>query len=92
MAGDYNFPNIKWEENLPRIDLNLNTQEENFVNFIYDHSLLNYVSSPTRNDNILDLVLTNDSGLILDTKIELNKNFLDHCTVSCVIDVNIMET
>ena len=92
MAGDYNFPDIKQEENFPRFDLNLNTQEENFVNFICDHNLMNYVSSPTRNGNILDLVLTNDTGLILDTKIDLNRNFSDHNTVSCVIDVNFSES
>ena len=34
MAGDYNFPEIKWDQNLPRIDLNLNSQEENFIYFL----------------------------------------------------------
>ena len=34
VAGDFNFPDIKWEENLPRFNLNLRAQEENFVNFI----------------------------------------------------------
>ena len=30
VGGDFNFPNIIWEENLPKISLNLNKQEECF--------------------------------------------------------------
>ena len=92
MSGDFNFPGIKWEYNLPRIDLNLSSQEEKFINFMSDHSLMNYVEIPTRNKNILDLVLTNDSELITSTRVEVNSQFSDHYTVHCVLDVNFCDS
>ena len=92
VGGDFNFPDIKWEENLPRFDLNLRTQEENFVNFMSEHSLLNYVMSPTRKNNILDFVLTNDSDLIMNTVIEINVSFSDHNTVSCALDIDFTQS
>ena len=82
-GGDLNFPNLKWELNLPKIDLNLTNQEENFVNFIFTHNLMNYVNLPTRNGNILDLILTNDYDLIVSTNFEVNSGFSDHNTVTC---------
>ena len=66
-GGDMNFPNLNWVEKLPKIDLNLCNQEEVFVNFMFTHNLLNYVDIPTRSDNILDLILTNDYDLISKT-------------------------
>ena len=92
VSVDFNFPDLKWEENLPRIDLNLRAQEENFVNFISEHNLLNYVMSPTRNDNILDFVLTNDSDLIMNTLVEINVSFSDHNTVNCILDIDFTQS
>ena len=77
---------------MPRFDLNLRAQEENFVNFISEHNLLNYVMSPTRNDNILDLVLTNDSDMIKNTSVEVNVSFSDHNTVNCLLDIDFTQS
>ena len=91
VGGDFNFPNIIWEEHLPKISLNLNKQEECFVNFMFKNSLLNYVNKPTRKKNILDLVLTNDTELIGKCEVIVNSNFSDHNTVICETSIGINE-
>ena len=48
---------------------------------------MNYVNLPTRYNNILDLILTNDYDLIQGTNIEVNSGFSDHNTVTCYLDM-----
>ena len=98
MGGDYNFPNIVWEENLPKISLNLSRQENFFVNIISKYCLFNYVNIPTRmgnnianGGNILDLILTNDTELLSNVRTVINGNFSDHSTVICDINIEIFE-
>ena len=86
-GGDMNFLNLKWEENLPMIDLELSYQEESFVSFMFSQNLMNYVNKPTRNENILDLVLTNNYDMITSTHIDVNNGFSDHNTVTCKLNI-----
>ena len=44
MAGDFNLPNLKWEDNFPVMDLTLNSQEELFVDLFFKYCMFNYVS------------------------------------------------
>ena len=90
-GGDMNFPHLKWERKLPKIDLNLSYQEELFVNFMFAQNLLNYVNKPTRNENMLDLILTNDYDMITQTDIEVNNGFSDHNTVMCKLNIDYHE-
>ena len=76
-GGDMNFPNLKWEDNLTMINLDLSNQEEAFVSFMFSHNLMNFVNKPTRNENILDLVLTNNYDMITSTTIDVNNGFSD---------------
>ena len=86
-GGDMNFPNLKQEENLPMIDLDLSNQEESFVSFMFSQNLMNYVNKPTRNENSLDLVLTNNYDMITSTHIDVNNGFSDHNTVTCNLNI-----
>ena len=86
-GGDMNFPNLKWEENLLMIDLELSNQEETFVSFMFANNLMNYVTKPTREENILDLVLTNNYDMITSTYIDVNNGFSDHNTVTCKLNI-----
>ena len=53
-----------------------------FCDFIQRHSLLQYVTSPTRNNNTLDLVFCNDHFAIFDLSVTAPFNFSDHNAVT----------
>ena len=88
MAGDFNFPSLIWNDSLPKIELKLNPQQERFVMMLSELCLLNMVDFPTHKDNnILDLILTNDSDFVISVWPDENIKFSDHKFVNCMIDV-----
>ena len=89
MGGDFNFPSIIWENNLPKISLNLNHQEDEVVNLLYKYSLMNYVNKQTRKENILDLILTNDPELIGNCRVNINSKYSDRNSVICDVNVGV---
>ena len=67
ITGDFNLPGIVWSVNdLLAIDSTDGVYYSCFIDFIQTRGLLQHVTSPTRLDNILDLVLSNDSFAIFD--------------------------
>ena len=67
IGGDFNHPDINWEDLSTR---NSDHAAKSLLGFMSEHFLSQYVNVPTRNDNILDLLLTNNSNLILHTSAE----------------------
>lgn len=67
VAGDFNFPSIEWNDGQgtilpnPTYGHNLN---EVFLDTIDNHNLEQFVNSPTRQSNVLDLVFTSTPSLI----------------------------
>ena len=67
MLGDYNYPNINWEYcNTPKVN---ESPEYKFLQCLRDKSLVQHVMSPTRGRlgntaNILDLLITNELGMV----------------------------
>jgi len=60
IVGDFNLPSINWTDlSCPADDVH-----DQFVQFVIGNSLFQYVYSPTRMNNILDLVLCNDSHIL----------------------------
>ena len=56
-TGDFNFPNIDWSvHDLMSVENSHCSYSSIFCDFIQRRSLLQSVTSPTRNNNILDLV------------------------------------
>ena len=83
--GDFNFPNISW--NTRDIDKkNRSTCEQNsakkLLAFMQKNLLVQLVSEPTRNENTLDLLLTNNDHAVHSINIE-KVNFSDHNIVNC---------
>lgn len=71
LFGDFNYPNINWNT------LTASAQDSlNFVELTLDFSLTQLVSQPTRDLNILDLVLTSAPDNI--SPISLTDGFSDH--------------
>ena len=65
------YPNIKWE----RESIESNTVEDKFIENIRDNFLFQHITMPTRGrlgntSNILDLIFTNEEGMIEDVMYE----------------------
>lgn len=75
--GDFNYPVINWE-NMTVKRKNPESQENTFVDCIQGNYLYQHVNNPTRwrgtnKAHILDLILTNEAGMIQEmiTKVHL---------------------
>ena len=89
LVGDFNFPNIDW----PPLSVNHGGSTDAtqssllLLNFMSKHFLNQYVSSPTRGNNFLDLFLTNNEYLV--TKVSSNTTDLsDHNMVDVMLSFN----
>ena len=58
IMGDFNYPDIDWDTNTS------SRHGKRFLDTINDNFLIQNVNIPTRGDNILDLILTSDRGMI----------------------------
>ena len=90
ITGDFNLPNINWENHHVTPNSGYSTVAANkLLSLVEEHGLIQNVNEPTRKqgnaNNILDLVFTNRPGLI--KKLNVVDDISDHSTV--IIDVNI---
>ena len=61
VAGDFNAPDLKWNYPEPT---NCSLNSERLLEIIDEHGLTQLVKESTRDDNILDLVLTNNVNIL----------------------------
>ena len=78
MNGDFNLPHIVWDHG------EISSSENNWINhrtlktFAEKHALAQKIDHPTRLNNILDLVFTNNDDLFTDFVIERSPSLSDH--------------
>lgn len=66
VAGDFNTPDLKWDD---LETTNCSSNSERFLEIIDEHGLTQLVKEPTRENNIIDLVLTNNDNIINNVKV-----------------------
>ena len=76
-AGDFNFPDVNWNI------LEGSRASEPFMRCVLDNFLTQVVSSPTRGDNLLDIVLVNDPTFVSNSLVIEGFPGSDHRTVRC---------
>ena len=87
LAGDFNLPGIEWTDGQgtilsnPTYGYNLN---ETFIDVLNNHNLEQLVNSPTRQNNVLDLVFTSTPSLI--EKVQTHPGMSDHEIVTFFIN------
>ncbi|MCP4476079.1 MAG: hypothetical protein GY821_16275 [Gammaproteobacteria bacterium] len=79
LIGDFNLPAIDWSSlSFP--------QQPHYISFMFDMVFFNgfsqFVTVPTRGKSILDLLFTNDSGLL--SSFEVILPFTDSCDHHCI--------
>ena len=65
MVGDFNLPDVDWPNSRAT---NNSTNYDLLFDVIQDNFLSQLVSEPTREQNILDLVLATSTGIVQDFK------------------------
>jgi len=71
--GDFNHPDISWEDHTAR-----QTQSRTFLQSIDDNFLMQVVEEPKSKGALLDLVLTNKEGLVEDVNVGGRLGCRDH--------------
>ena len=88
LAGDFNLPDINWMDHIIRDRPQYsNTLNQRVIDMSKDNCLHQMTDEPTRNDNILDLVMTTNQDLVNDLQIEPGMS--DHEIV--IANINIGE-
>jgi hypothetical protein len=81
ISGDFNFPKIQWDE----MDKTNSVNELLFVEMLNDHFLCQINNTPTRGNNVLDLVITSVPNHVRLTEIlspEQSSVYTDHSAIS----------
>ena len=84
LLGDFNYPNIVWEDTYATGSGN--AAESNFCECLRDEGLSQHITLPTRGrlenrSNILDLVITNERGMVDSILHESPLGKSDHCVL-----------
>ena len=61
--GDFNYPGIIWET------LEADSISQGFLHLTQGCFLIQHILVPTRNDNILDLVMTTEANMVENTQV-----------------------
>ena len=80
LLGDFNYPNIDWFQQTSTV-----AQEETFLDFANEHNLTQHVLTPTRGDNILDLLMSVGSFQIDEVTVHETFSTSDHNIVTAKI-------
>lgn len=86
IMGDFNFPNIDWDT------YDSDSHGEDFRDLIFDNFLFQHVKQPTRENNVLDLVITSEEEMVEDLAVIDKLGNSDHDAVTwkliCTVTAN----
>ena len=89
ILGDFNLRNFNWENFLS----NTSKQDRIFVKFLTNmHPIYQIVNFPTRNQNTLDIILTNNPKLIEDLDANPPIKNSDHICITGRINLLVSNT
>lgn len=75
IMGDFNYPGINWET------YESNSHGHAFLDLVMDNFLHQHVQEPTRENNILDLVLSSNEGMVEKLEVKEHLGNSDHNTL-----------
>ena len=86
IQGDFNQPNINWEDNSIPSDVNTSKETaEELLHAIHNNDIDQLVRKLTRGKRILDLVLTNNKSIVKE--VEVIAGLSDHDAVKTVMKI-----
>lgn len=84
IGGDFNYPGWDWKRKVLKEKCLHSAVHNRFAEVLDDHGLVQLVEEPTRNNNTLDLMLTNFPAKVL--RIEVLPGVADHDAVFAEVD------
>ena len=88
LGGDFNLPGIDWDNWVVNPKTANKSQCELLLSSLDTHALAQVHKEPTREENILDLLITNKPGLIKSLHSVGLPGISDHCTVVTELDID----
>ena len=85
IAGDMNLPGLIWRSGSMKNDCPSPAQHTFFLDILADHGLVQVVDSPTREENVIDLLAVNNPTLV--NRVEVIPGISDHDAVFAEIDI-----
>ena len=88
IVGDFNFPYIDWNSGKVNggVPVDMQQSAENFLYLLSDLFMTQYVSLPTRSNNILDLFFTNNPYLVTNVAVS-DTELSDHRMVDVILSI-----
>ena len=86
LGGDFNLPGIDWDNVVVNPKVANKSQCELLLSSLDTHALAQIHKEPTREENILDLLITNKPGLIKSS--HSVPGISDHCAVVTELDID----
>ena len=86
LGGDFNLPGIDWDNGVVNPKAANKSQCELLLSSLDTHALAQIHKEPTREENILDLLITNKPGLIKSS--HSVPGISDHCAVVTELDID----
>ena len=83
IVGDLNVPSIDWSS----LTCPSDGIQDVILDFTCDNGFDQMVTEPTRGDNVLDVVLTNNRFLVSDVRVASPLGNSDHSRVNFVVDI-----
>jgi len=84
IVGDFNLPHLDWSNRTaPGDDIH-----SLFLQFCNDFGFAQFVDAPTRDDNVLDLVMSNDPYILSSVYVAEPFSNSDHCAINFTLLLN----
>ena len=94
-GGDFNLKDINWN-NFNGGNMDFSDQNSNHTSILFkatnQYMMNQTVFSPTRNNNILDLIFTNNQNMITEHNMIMNSNFSDHNTIISKLNIKLNQS
>ena len=82
LNGDFNYPHLRFRQGIVENIISSASGSGTLINFVNKHHLIQLIDKPTRNDNILDLMFTNDEELLTGFETHITKELSDHLLIT----------
>ena len=93
VLGDFNLPKLTWKYRSPSVkpDCSLTKTYDLFLDLLNDFGFTQMVTTPTRQDNLLDLFLTTNPTLVDEVDCQPGLGDHDMVTASCALKPSIQK-
>ena len=83
ISSDFNMKKLKWSDGLMQLEVGMCAKSKIIASFMNEQFLQNHVNIPTRQNNILHLIMSNCPDYFFLATSETYQKFSDHDLFMC---------